>query len=70
MSLSAILSEAFYFFRNHLLQLAALALPILLVQVGIQLWLGAEFAAMDPKAPQLVRRMYWRHYYCFWCFRC
>jgi len=53
MSLSAILSEAFYFFRNHLLQLAALALPILLVQVGIQLWLGAEFAAMDPKAPQI-----------------
>ncbi|MFQ6372036.1 hypothetical protein [Shewanella sp. YIC-542] len=53
MSLSAILSEAFYFFRNHALQLAALTLPLLLLQVGIQLWLGSEFAAMDPESPQI-----------------
>ena len=37
MSLSAILTEAFNFFRNHISQLAALTVPILFIQVGIQL---------------------------------
>ena len=37
MSLSAILSEAYNFFRNHLAQLAMLTIPLLLIQVGIQL---------------------------------
>ncbi|WP_372872874.1 hypothetical protein [Shewanella sp.] len=52
MSLSVVLSEAFNFFRNHLSQLAALTIPLLLAQVGIQLWLGAEFAKADIENPQ------------------
>lgn len=42
MSLSAILTEAYNFFRNHISQLAAITFPLLLVQVMIQLWLGNE----------------------------
>lgn len=51
MSLSAILTEAYNFFRNHLAQLAMLTVPLLLVQVGIQLWLGAEMAKVDLENP-------------------
>ncbi|QSX29938.1 hypothetical protein [Shewanella cyperi] len=62
MSLSAILSEAYYFFRNHLGQLAVLTMPLLLLQVGIQAWLGHELAiadATDPKfgAPHFIAVM-------------
>ncbi|MCL2917189.1 hypothetical protein [Shewanella litorisediminis] len=52
MSLSVILSEAYNFFRNHLGQLAALTIPLLLAQTGIQLWLGSEFAKVDVNNPQ------------------
>lgn len=52
MSLSAILSEAYNFFRNHIAQLAAITLPILFIQVGIQLWLGMEIRAVDPENPE------------------
>ncbi|QLE87363.1 MULTISPECIES: hypothetical protein [Shewanella] len=52
MSLSAILSEAFNFFRNHISQLAILTVPILFVQVGIQLWIGMEMANADLENPQ------------------
>ncbi|MGL5393111.1 MAG: hypothetical protein ACRDA8_17325 [Shewanella sp.] len=52
MPLSAILTEAYNFFRNHLAQLAMLTVPLLLVQVGIQLWLGAEMSKADLENPQ------------------
>lgn len=52
MSLSAILSEAYNFFRNHLAQLAMLTVPLLLIQVGIQLWLGTEISKVDVENPQ------------------
>lgn len=52
MSLSAILTEAYNFFRNHLVQLAMLTVPLLLIQVGIQLWLGAEMSKADLENPQ------------------
>lgn len=52
MSLSVVLSEAYNFFRNHLSQLAAFTFPLLLAQVGIQLWLGSEFKVMDESNPQ------------------
>ena len=52
MSLSAILTEAYYFFRNHISQLAAMTLPLLLVQVMIQLWLGNEMIQADVENPQ------------------
>ncbi|MCE9680120.1 hypothetical protein LZP69_13195 [Shewanella sp. AS1] len=52
MSISAILTEAYYFFRNHIRQLAILTVPILLVQVGIQMWLGMELRAADLENPQ------------------
>ncbi|MCE9686073.1 hypothetical protein LZP73_07565 [Shewanella sp. AS16] len=52
MSLSAILTEAYNFFRNHLGQLAALVMPLLLLQVGIQLWLGTELTKMNAEAPE------------------
>ncbi|MGL4713006.1 MAG: hypothetical protein ACRCWP_10775 [Shewanella sp.] len=52
MSLSAILSEAYNFFRNHLAQLAMLTIPLLLIQVGIQLWLGIEMSKVDLENPQ------------------
>ncbi|QFU20647.1 hypothetical protein FM038_001310 [Shewanella eurypsychrophilus] len=52
MSLSAILTEAFNFFRNHISQLAALTVPILFIQVGIQLWLGMEIGNADLENPQ------------------
>ncbi|RTR28871.1 hypothetical protein [Shewanella atlantica] len=52
MSLSAIFTEAYNFFRNHISQLAALTVPILFVQVGIQLWLGMEMANADLENPQ------------------
>lgn len=52
MSLSAILTEAYNFFRNHLTQLAMLTVPLLLVQVGIQLWLGTEMSKVDLENPQ------------------
>ncbi|QBF82724.1 hypothetical protein EXU30_08495 [Shewanella maritima] len=42
MSLSAILTEAYNFFRNHVRQLAALTIPMLILQVIIQQWLGGE----------------------------
>ena len=51
MSLSAILTEAFHFFKNHIRQLAVLLMPLLLIQVGIQLWLGTEFSKMDIEKP-------------------
>ncbi|MBV7316674.1 hypothetical protein [Shewanella sp. NIFS-20-20] len=51
MSLSAILTEAFYFFKNHLGQLAKLTMPILLVQVGIQVWLSNEIRLADMENP-------------------
>ena len=51
MSLSAILTEAFHFFRNHIRQLAILTVPLLLLQVGIQLWLSTEFAKMNVENP-------------------
>ncbi|MBR9728733.1 hypothetical protein ACFOD0_09675 [Shewanella intestini] len=47
MTLSAIYSEAYNFFRNHLSQLAALTMPLLLVQVMIQSWLGSEMLAQS-----------------------
>ena len=52
MSLSAILTEAFNFFRNHISQLAALTFPLLLCQVGIQLWLGNEILTVDKTNPE------------------
>ncbi len=52
MSLSAILSEAYNFFRNHFTQLAVLTVPLLLMQVGIQLWLGTEMTKIDMENPQ------------------
>ena len=52
MSLSAIFSEALYFFRNHLRQLAILTGPLLLLQVGIQLWLGHELLTLDQNNPE------------------
>lgn len=52
MSLIAILTEALNFFRNHIRQLAALTLPLLLIQVAIQLWLGNEILTADPENPQ------------------
>jgi hypothetical protein len=52
MSLSAILAEAYNFFRNHVRQLAALTLPLLLIQVVIQLWLGQEMLNADMENPQ------------------
>ena len=52
MSLSAILTEAFNFFRNHISQLAVLTIPLLLAQVGIQLWVGSEIATADLENPQ------------------
>ncbi|QDF65760.1 hypothetical protein FJQ87_02890 [Shewanella sp. SNU WT4] len=52
MSLSAILTEAFYFFKNHMGQLAKLTLPILVIQVAIQVWLGAELRGADLENPQ------------------
>ncbi|ABE56772.1 conserved hypothetical protein [Shewanella denitrificans OS217] len=51
MSLSAILTEAYNFFRNHVSQLAALTLPLLLIQVVIQLWLGQEMLQADLENP-------------------
>ncbi|GGI82146.1 hypothetical protein [Shewanella gelidii] len=54
MSLSAILTEAYHFFRNHIGQLAVLTMPFLLLQIGIQMWLGMEIAAADPENPQFV----------------
>ncbi|MCL1038937.1 hypothetical protein L2725_15945 [Shewanella corallii] len=52
MSLSAIFSEALYFFRNHLRQLAILTGPLLLLQVGLQLWLGKQMLALDQNNPE------------------
>ncbi len=52
MPLSTILTEAYYFFRNNLLQLAALIVPILIVQVAVQLWLTLEVSNMDVNNPQ------------------
>ncbi|MDO6618423.1 MULTISPECIES: hypothetical protein [unclassified Shewanella] len=53
MSLSAILTEAYNFFRNHIVQLASLTVPLLLLQVVIQLWLGSELAAQaEVEVPQ------------------
>ncbi|MGX9463039.1 hypothetical protein ACWXWU_17640 [Shewanella sp. A14] len=52
MSLFAILTEAFNFFRNHIRQLATLTLPLLLIQVVIQLWLGNEMIQADIENPQ------------------
>ena len=52
MSLSAILTEAYYFFRNLIGQLAAMTFPLLLVQVMIQLWLGNEMIQADVENPQ------------------
>lgn len=52
MSLSAILTEAYNFFRNHIRQLAALTVPILFLQVGIQMWLGMEINNADLENPQ------------------
>lgn len=51
MSLSAIFTEAFYFFRNHIRQLAILTIPLLLLQVAIQFWLGSEIKSMDINNP-------------------
>ena len=52
MPLSAIFTEAYHFFRNHISQLAILTVPILFIQVGIQLWLGMEMANADLENPQ------------------
>jgi hypothetical protein len=52
MSLSAILTQAFNFFRNNISQLAALTVPVLFIQVGIQLWLSLEINAADLENPQ------------------
>ncbi|ARD20572.1 MULTISPECIES: hypothetical protein [Shewanella] len=53
MSLSAILTEAYNFFRNHIAQLASLTVPLLLIQVMIQVWLGTELAAQaEVEIPQ------------------
>lgn len=52
MSLSAILTEAYHFYRNHISQLAMLTIPLLLLQIGIQMWLGLELKAADIENPQ------------------
>ncbi len=52
MPLSAILAEAYYFFRNHLAQLAMLTLPILIIELALQLWLGETVLQMDQQAPE------------------
>ena len=52
MSLSAIFSEAYNFFRNHISQLAAITIPVLFIQVSIQLWLGMEMVNIDMENPQ------------------
>ncbi|QSX33878.1 hypothetical protein JYB87_01080 [Shewanella avicenniae] len=52
MSLSSILTEAYYFFRNHLWQLASFAVPILAIEIGLQLWLGNTIEQMDQQAPE------------------
>lgn len=52
MHLSAILAEAYYFFRNHLAQLALLTVPILVVELSMQLWLADTVAQMDQQAPE------------------
>lgn len=52
MSLSAIFRETFFFFRNHLRQLAVLTVPLLLIQVGLQFWLGNQMRTMDMDKPE------------------
>ncbi|WOT05450.1 hypothetical protein [Shewanella youngdeokensis] len=52
MSLSAILTQAFNFFRNNISQLAAITVPVLFIQVGIQLWLSLEISTADLENPQ------------------
>ncbi|MCL1148270.1 hypothetical protein AB4298_06620 [Shewanella sp. 10N.261.52.F9] len=52
MPLSAILTQAFNFFKNNISQLAFLFVPILFVQVGIQLWLSLEISSADLENPQ------------------
>ena len=52
MPLSAIFTEAYYFFRNHIKQLAALTVPLLLIQVALQFWLGREIRLMDIDHPE------------------
>ncbi|MCL1050543.1 hypothetical protein L2755_13025 [Shewanella abyssi] len=52
MSLSAVLTQAFNFFRNNISQLAALTVPVLFIQVGIQLWLSLEISTADLENPQ------------------
>lgn len=52
MSLSAILTEAYHFYRNHISQLAMLTMPLLLLQIGVQMWLGLELQAADVENPQ------------------
>jgi len=52
MSLSAILNQAFNFFRNNISQLATLTIPILLIQVGLQMWLSLEITSADVENPQ------------------
>ncbi|MGS0676576.1 hypothetical protein [Shewanella sp. 125m-1] len=52
MPLSAILTQAFNFFRNNISQLAFLFVPILFIQVGIQLWLSLEISSADLENPQ------------------
>ncbi|KFZ37655.1 hypothetical protein HR45_09535 [Shewanella mangrovi] len=51
MPLSSIFTEAYYFFRNHLLQIASFAVPILALEIGLQLWLGKAMEQMDQQAP-------------------
>ncbi|WP_298776093.1 hypothetical protein [uncultured Shewanella sp.] len=52
MSLSAILNQALNFFRNNISQLATLTIPILLIQVGLQMWLSLEITSADEQNPQ------------------
>lgn len=51
MSLSAIFTETYYFFKNHIKQLAILTVPLLLVQVTLQFWLGGQVRSMDMDHP-------------------
>ncbi|MBM7072787.1 hypothetical protein JQC92_12220 [Shewanella sp. 202IG2-18] len=51
--MSAVLNEAFHFFKNHLRQLAMLTMPLIIGVVAIQSWLGIELGKMNPEAPQI-----------------
>lgn len=57
MPLSVTLKEAYYFFRNHIAQLAMLTMPLIVLQVGVQHWIANELLNADIENPQFG----WEH---------